>query len=74
MFGHHDDVIHHARNIREDYMVLSLEDELWTFLSLYNKRVVDEAGTKWLDLCDCAGNLKFRGDRKILFHSAIVCV
>ena len=55
-------------------MVLSLEDELWTFLSLYNKRVVDEAGTKWLDLCDCAGNLKFRGDRKILFHSAIVYV
>ena len=67
------DVLHHAWNIREDDMVLALEDIVRrvTF-SLYDECVVDESLSEGLDLCYGAFQVELAGNvNKCLLHISV---
>ena len=59
MSRYHDDIVHHARNIRKDIVILSLKnisDLSITVNTLHNQSIIDETRTKrayLLNLTDC---------------------
>ena len=55
MLGYSLDVLHHAGNVREDDMILALEDIVWCISFCMNHEcIVDKTFAKRLYFCNCA--------------------